>query len=109
MNSYYGIIIIGFIFIVIGMFNMKGNISSLHWYHRKRVMEKDIIPFGKKIGLGMIMIGCSAILFGIFSIMSELFNQEIFSMIGTIVFSIGIIIGLMFNFYAMLKYNKGIF
>lgn len=41
-------IIIGLIIIIIGILNMKGNISLLHSYHRKRVKKEDIIPFGKK-------------------------------------------------------------
>ena len=41
-------IIIGLIIIIIGILNMKGNISLLHSYHRKRVKKEDIIPFEKK-------------------------------------------------------------
>ena len=44
-------IIIGLIIIIIGILNMKGNISLLHSYHRKRVKKEDIIPFGKKVGI----------------------------------------------------------
>ena len=36
-------IIIGLIIIIIGILNMKGNISLLHSYHRKRVKKEDII------------------------------------------------------------------
>ena len=41
-------IIIGFSLIILGIINMKGNISMLHSYHRKRVKKEDIIPYGKK-------------------------------------------------------------
>jgi hypothetical protein len=109
MGSYYGIILIGFIFILIGRMNMKGKISSLHWYHRQRVSESDRIPFGKRVGIGTIIIGISAILFGFLSIVSVLLKQEIFESIGMVVFALGLTIGLIFNFYAMIKYNKGIF
>lgn len=40
-------IIIGLIIMIIGILNMKGNISLLHSYHRKRVKKEDIIPFEK--------------------------------------------------------------
>ena len=70
-------IIIGLIIIIIGLLNMKGNISLLHSYHRKRVKKEDIIPFGKKVGIGSIIIG--------------------------------ITMGITVIFYAMFKYNKGIF
>ena len=39
--------VLGFILCVLGCMNMKGNISSLHWYHRQRVTEEDRKPFGK--------------------------------------------------------------
>ena len=35
-------IIIGLIIIIIGTLNMKGNISLLHSYHRKRVKKEDL-------------------------------------------------------------------
>ena len=35
-------IIIGLALIVVGIFNMKGNISTIHSYHRKRIKEEDI-------------------------------------------------------------------
>ena len=58
-------IIIGLIIIIIGILNMKGNISLLHSYHRKRVKKEDIIPFGKKVGIGNIIIGITIILAGL--------------------------------------------
>ncbi|MBQ8331912.1 MAG: hypothetical protein IJX94_05390 [Clostridia bacterium] len=35
---------------VLGIINMTGNISSLHWYHRQRVTKEDRKPFGKLVG-----------------------------------------------------------
>ena len=46
---------LGAVIIGLGVQNMKGNISSLHRYHRKRVTEEDRIPFGRKVGLGSII------------------------------------------------------
>ena len=40
-------IIIGLVLIIIGIFNMKGHISMLHSYHRKRI-KKKINSFWKK-------------------------------------------------------------
>ena len=40
-------IVIGVMLIIIGMFNIKGKTSLLHSYHKKRVKEEDVIPFGK--------------------------------------------------------------
>lgn len=33
-------IIIGLVLIIIGMFNLKGNVFLLHSYHRKRAKKK---------------------------------------------------------------------
>ena len=95
-------IIIGLVLIIIGIFNMKGNISMLHSYHRKRVKKEDVIPFGKKVGIGIIIIGITIILAGVFTILN-------YSHISNVVLSIGITMGITIIFYAMFKYNKGIF
>ena len=49
--------LVGVVCIVLGISNMRGNISSLHSYHRSRVSEEDRIPFGKQVGLGTIIVG----------------------------------------------------
>ena len=101
--------IIGVVCILIGISNRKGNISSLHSYHRNRVSEEDILPYGKEIGLGMIIIGCSIILFSGISLLTEITNNELFSLIATGIMLIGISAGSVILFKAMIKYNKGIF
>jgi len=95
-------IIIGLIMIIIGILNMKGNISLLHSYHRKRVKKEDIIPFGKKVGIGSIIIGITIILAGVFTILN-------YANISNVVLVIGLVTGFIIIFYAMFKYNKGIF
>ena len=109
MCSFILQVVIGIIVIIIGIFNSMGNISLLHFYHRKRVKQEDIIPFGKKVGLGSIIIGSSIIIAGIFSILNELLSNTIYIYISNIILAIGFIIGLITIFYAMFKYNKGIF
>ena len=95
-------IIIGLSLIVVGIFNMKGNISLLHSYHRKRVKEEDVIPFGKKVGVGSVIIGITIIIAGILSILN-------YTYMSNVILGVGIMIGCILIFYAMLKYNKGIF
>lgn len=109
MESYIFTIIFGIICIIIGFLNTKGNISSLHSYHRKRVKEEDRIPFGRKVGIGTIVIGFSLIIFGTLMYTSESLGNDIYEHIGNIVLIIGFIVGLCFNLYGMIKYNKGIF
>ncbi len=102
MGEFITQIIIGLFLIVVGIFNMKGNISSLHSYHRKRIKEEDIKPFGKKVGIGSIIIGITIILAGLFTI----FN---YANISNVIQIIGLVTGCIIIFYALFKYNKGIF
>ena len=101
--------LVGVIFIVLGISNMKGNISSLHSYHRNRVSEADKVPFGKQVGLGTIIIGIGIILFSILSAVTLYTENDIFILLGTVLMIGAIIIGLVISFRAMIKYNKGIF
>lgn len=101
--------LLGVILIALGVMNMKGNISSLHWYHRQRVTEEDRKPFGRLVGLGTLIIGVAMILFGILFWIHEITTQVPYVIIGTVFLGIGIVVGLGLSFYAMIKYNKGIF
>ena len=101
--------LVGVIFIVLGISNMKGNISSLHSYHRNRVSEEDRIPFGKQVGLGTIIIGIGIIVFSGLSVVTLYTENDIFILLGTVLLIGTIIIGLVISFRAMIKYNKGIF
>ena len=92
-----------------GVSNMRGNISSLHSYHRHRVSEEDRIPFGKQVGLGTIIIGVGIMVFRVLSSVTLYTENDIFILIGTAFLIIGIIFGLVISFRAMIKYNKGVF
>ena len=101
--------LVGVVFIVLGISNMRGNISSLHSYHRHRVSEEDRIPFGKQVGLGTIIVGIGIIVFSVLSSVTLYTENDIFILVGTAVLIIGILLGLVISFRAMIKYNKGIF
>lgn len=88
---------------------MRGNISSLHWYHRQRVSPGDVKPFGKKVGLGTLIIGVAIIAFGLFSLITYLTDMEVFTTIGAVFLIPAIIVGLGLSIHAMIKYNKGVF
>lgn len=102
-------IIIGAFAVALGVLNMMGNISTLHYYHRKRVSEEDRIPFGRLVGLGTIIIGISVILLGVSLILAQSLNMHVFEIIGSVIVISGLVIGLALSFYAMIKYNHGIF
>lgn len=109
MTQYVLPSIIGIICIILGIFNTKGNISLIHSYHRNRVSEKDRIPFGKTVGLGTIIIGASIVIFSVLSAIAVYTEAQFLTLIGTVILIIGLLIGLGLSFYAMFKYNKGIF
>ncbi|MBQ3499679.1 MAG: hypothetical protein IJA87_11205 [Clostridia bacterium] len=109
MTTNIATFIVGVVFIAIGISNMRGNISSLHSYHRHRVSEEDRIPFGKQVGLGMIIIGIGIIIFSVISAVALYTENNDFILVGTTILIGAIIIGLIITFKAMIKYNKGIF
>ena len=100
---------LGILISILGIINMTGNISSLHWYHRQRVTEENRKPFGKLVGLGTLIIGLSMIVFGILSLIFEQTQLQAFVVIGVIELIVSIIVGMVISFYAMKKYNGGIF
>ena len=109
MPAFVFAILAGIACIILGISNMRGNISTVHAYHRKRVSEEDRLPFGQKIGLGTVIIGIGIILFGILSMITLYTEKQVFLWIGVGVLAAGFIAGMGFSFYAMIKYNKGIF
>lgn len=102
-------LLVGGLIVLLGAINMTGNISSLHSYHRHRVREEDRLPFGRMVGLGTILCGASVMIFGTMMFLYEKTQREIFSLIGTILLLVGLAIGLILTFRAMIKYNGGIF
>ena len=94
---------------ILGIINMTGNISSLHWYHRQRVTEENRKPFGKLVGLGTLIIGIAMIVFGILLFVYEQTHFDALVFIGSAELIAGIVAGTVISFYAMIKYNKGIF
>lgn len=109
MGSVVGPIVLGALIVVLGFLNMKGNIASVHWYHRTRVTEENRLQFGRLIGLGTILVGASIVAFGCFALIFEMTHREVFIAIGSAIAIIGIAAGLAVSVYAMFKYNKGIF
>ena len=99
----YGFMLIfGVLIVCLGIMNFKGNISSIHWYNRRKVAKENEKQYGKYIGIGTIIVGSSLILN---SILQMIFGLEIFYCI----IVIGVVVGLGFILYSQIKYNKGIF
>ncbi len=102
-------IILGAIIIIIGIMNMKGNISTIHWYHRKRVAQADKKKFGMLVGLGTLIIGVGLSVMGTLLIICKLTEMHVFELAGNVITAVSVAIGFVLSFYAMIKYNKGIF
>lgn len=100
---------LGILVSVLGIVNMSGNISSIHSYHRHRVAEADRKSFGKLVGLGTLIIGVAMIIFGVLFFIFEKTQFEPLVIIGTAELIASIVIGMLISFYAMKKYNGGIF
>ena len=109
MTAFITVSGLGILVSILGIINMTGNISSLHWYHRQRVTEENRKPFGKLVGLGTLIIGLSMIVFGILFLIFEQTQLQAFVVIGVIELIVSIIVGMLVSFYAMKKYNGGIF
>ena len=103
------VFIIGVVCVVIGILNMLGNISTIHSYHRNNVPEEKKKLFGKKVGLGTIIIGISMIVFGLLLIVASLTQNQVFIKVGTGIMFVGIAIGLYISLRAIKKFNKTIF
>ena len=102
MYEYIFTSVLGVILCIIGGVNMTGNVRALHRYHYHRVPPENIIPFGRLVGIGNIIIGASLMIFSLLMALE-------FEIVASAVMILGLVIGLGFAFYAMIKYNKGIF
>ncbi len=95
------LLVLGIFISVVGIINIKGNISTIHSYNRRKVQEEDIPKYGKAVGTGMIIIGASLVVSFIVSFWSN-------AAMAFIIYP-AIVVGIGFILYAQFKYNKGIF
>ena len=100
---------VGTLLIIMGVLNIKGNVSMLHKYHTKRVAPEDIKPFGKLVGIGSIIAGDGLILKGLFSFISQSTCSHTLDAVGTALLIASLVIGIGLILFAMIKYNKGLF
>ena len=109
MSYFIVMAVLGIICILIGISNMRGNLATIHYYHRKRVSEADRLPFGRLMGLGTLIAGAAVIIFSIFSALDYFIENPIFTTIGVVFLIPGMTVGLVLSIYATIKYNKGLF
>ena len=109
MAGFIVAVIVGIICIALGIGNTRGNISTIHSYHRNRVAEEDILPFGRVVGTGTIICGGGVSVFGILAALGTYLPLPLLVTVGIVIMIACIAIGLGISFYGMIKYNKGIF
>ena len=107
--EFIAIVIIGIVCVIIGIFNIHGNISMLHSYHTKRVKEEDKLPFGRLVGAGIITIGVGLVAAGVLYYLASALQESIYATVSMVALISAIVVGLAVASYAMFKYNKGIF
>ena len=93
---------LGTILTVLGIFNMCGNIGSIHWYNRRKVTKENQKAYCMVVGLGTLIIGVCLIVAGI---VQALIGIEP----SAVIMVIGIFVGLALILYAQFKYNRGLF
>ena len=102
-------IAVGLVICFLGITNMRGNLSSLHSYHRNRVRDEDKKIFGRLVGMGNIIMGASVAILGVLIYVWEQTQILAYAIAGGVLIAVGMIVGLGISFFAMIKYNKGIF
>ncbi len=102
MEKYISMIVLGIIFIILGFVNCKGNISSIHWYNRRKVSVEDIPKYGRCVGVGTIICGTTLLVTATIEIILQ-------NPIVEIAILVGFAVGLAFILYGQFKYNKGLF
>lgn len=94
-------LLVGIFISVIGIINIRGDISTVHWYNRRKVRQEDVPKYGKAVGTGSLIIGIAIIIAYVVSFWSET--------VITFIILPAFIVGLGFILYGQIKYNRGIF
>ena len=93
--------VLGIVLSVIGVMNIRGNISAIHSYNRKKVREEDVPKYGRAVGTGTLIIGLGLIA----AFAAGQWNSAAQNYIQVPAF----VVGFGFILYGQLKYNKGLF
>lgn len=95
------LLVLGLFISALGITNIRGNISTIHSYNRRKVKEEDVPKYGKAVGAGTLVIGASLVLGYIALFWSE--EAMAFVILPAVVAGVGLIL------YGQFKYNGGIF
>ena len=102
LRATIGMLGLGIVFVLLGIFNICGNIGSIHWYNRRKVTKENQKAYCLVMGLGTLIIGVTLIAATIVQVLVGV-EQGAFVILG------GVVIGFALMLYAQFKYNKGLF
>ncbi len=110
MRENFSLIFFGLVFVILGAFNLKGNIASIHWYNRRKVSKENQLPYCRLVGLGTVICGVGMLLAASSQIiLSRLIGDAPAILLGGAVTIAGIAVGIVLILIAQFKYNKGLF
>ncbi|MCD8189962.1 MAG: hypothetical protein LUD78_07040 [Clostridiales bacterium] len=95
------ILALGMILLLLAGVNFSGNISTIHWYHRRKVTPQDAPKYGRTMGVGTGIIGLCAIAT---AALEAATNRNLDAVIIG-----GCVVGLGVMLYAQIRYNHGLF
>ena len=93
---------LGIICVMLGIFNMCGNIGTIHWYNRRKVTKENQKAYCMFVGLGTLIVGVAIIAGAVIQALGNIAASGL-------VIGVGVLIGLALILYAQFKYNKGLF
>jgi len=95
------LLILGLFMSAIGITNIKGNISTIHSYNRRKVTEEDAPKYGKAVGTGTLIMGVASVV--------SFFVSFLNPVLVAVIILPSFLVGLGFILYGQFKYNRGIF
>ena len=93
---------LGIICVMLGIFNMCGNIGTIHWYNRRKVTKENQKAYCMFVGLGTLIVGVAIIAGAVIQALGNIAASGL-------VIGVGVLIGLALILYAQFKYNRGLF
>lgn len=93
---------LGIICVMLGIFNMCGNIGTIHWYNRRKVTKENQKAYCMFVGLGTLIVGVAIIACAVIQALGYIAASGL-------VMGVGVLIGLALILYTQFKYNKGLF
>lgn len=95
------LLVLGLFISALGIINVKGNISTIHYYNRRKVKEEDVPKYGKIVGTGTLIMGVALVL----GYIALFWSEEAMA----VIVLPAVVVGLGFMLYGQFKYNGGIF